>query len=48
LKGTVNKIDEKKSEISRLEKNIKVRNREIVNATPDRNEKARINIHGPI
>lgn len=39
---------EAKKEISRLEKNIKVRNAEIVNDSPDRNEKARINIHGPI
>lgn len=48
LTGTENKIDENKTEITRLENNIKVRNKEIVNATPDRNEKARINIHGPI
>ena len=42
LKGTVNMIDENKVEISRLENNIKVRRREIANATPDRNERARL------
>ena len=48
LKGTENKIEENKGEISRLEKNIKVRNAEIANATPDRNERKRINVHGAI
>ena len=48
LTGTENKIEEEKTEISRLDNNIKVRNTEIANATPDRNEKAKINVHGPI
>ncbi len=48
LKGTENKIDENKAEISRLEKNIIVRNKEIADATPDRNEKAKINVRGAI
>lgn len=48
LKGTENKIDENKAEIDRNENNIKVRNKEIADATPNRNEKARINVHGPI
>ena len=47
-KGTENKIDENKSEISRLENNIKVRNAEIANATPDRNERKRIGVYGAI